>query len=357
MQTIHAAHRSSLIASAARGFDALRSCPQRAHAVSKEMIQLQTQVQQLLDMVQRLQTTMDTRFAVLQNLAQQTADQATQMSATVNALQQKLAHAERCAERQAGHQFRAGAVAERLSGRAEDAHREAGQVDPGPADTDRRTCRRSLRPRSRADKLVRRPWALQDREAHALCPRPVAQAPPLDQTYQAAVSDFNAAKYQLASSEFQDVIHYYPLDPMAGNAQFYLGEIAYRQKNYDDAMKDYNVVLEQYSGSPKAAAAQLHKGMALIETGKRDAGIHELRSLIQRHPQTPEAATGAGQAEWDGRADQPPVTRLMGRKKSLAFAGLFYCARGRESSICEAAISARTKALDAAQESGRRRQR
>jgi len=41
-------------------------------------------------MVQRLQTTMDTKFAVLQNLAQQTADQATQMNGTVTALQQKL---------------------------------------------------------------------------------------------------------------------------------------------------------------------------------------------------------------------------------------------------------------------------
>jgi SMC interacting uncharacterized protein involved in chromosome segregation len=64
--------------------------PVRAHAASKEMIALQTQVQQLLDMVQRIQSTLDSRFGVLQNLAQQTADQATQMSATVNALQQKI---------------------------------------------------------------------------------------------------------------------------------------------------------------------------------------------------------------------------------------------------------------------------
>ena len=64
--------------------------PVRAHAASKEVIQLQTQVQQLLDMVQRIQSTLDTKFGVLQNLAQQTADQATQMSATVTALQQKI---------------------------------------------------------------------------------------------------------------------------------------------------------------------------------------------------------------------------------------------------------------------------
>ena len=68
----------------------LASAPVRAHAVSKEIIELQTQVQQLLDMVQRIQSTLDTRFGVLQNLAQQTADQAKQMNSTVNDLQQKL---------------------------------------------------------------------------------------------------------------------------------------------------------------------------------------------------------------------------------------------------------------------------
>src|ERR1035441_5994862 len=70
----------------------LVSLPAPARAASKDqMIELQTQVQQLLDMVQRLQSTMDSRFAVLQHLAEQTADNANQMSSTVNALQQKIA--------------------------------------------------------------------------------------------------------------------------------------------------------------------------------------------------------------------------------------------------------------------------
>ena len=119
---------------------------------------------------------------------------------------------------------------------------------------------------------------------------PVSQAPPLEQTFQSAMRDYNAAKYKLAASEFQDVIHYYPLDNMAGTAQYYLGEIAYRQKNYDDAVKAYNAVLEGFSGNSKAPAAQLHKGLSLIEMNRREAGIQELRSLIRRYPQTPEAA-------------------------------------------------------------------
>src|SRR5579871_4039195 len=61
-----------------------------AHAVAKEIVELQTQVQQLLDMVQRLQSTLDTRFGVLQHLVEQTADTANQMTQTVNSLQQKI---------------------------------------------------------------------------------------------------------------------------------------------------------------------------------------------------------------------------------------------------------------------------
>ena len=102
--------------------------------------------------------------------------------------------------------------------------------------------------------------------------------------------DYNAARYDVAAGEFQDVLHFYPLDDLAGNANFYLGEIAYRQQNYADAIKSYNAVLEGFAGSSKAPAAQLRKGLALLQEGKKDAGIHELRLLIQRHPQTPEAA-------------------------------------------------------------------
>ena len=80
------------------------------------------------------------------------------------------------------------------------------------------------------------------------------------------------------------------MDDMAGSAQFYLGEIAYRQQNYADAIKAYNAVLEGFSGNSKAPAAQLRKGLALLQLGKKDAGIRELRLLIQRHPQAPEAS-------------------------------------------------------------------
>ena len=117
-------------------------------------------------------------------------------------------------------------------------------------------------------------------------------APPVDQLYQSALRDYNSAKYNIASSEFGDVIRYYPQDALAGNAQFYLGEINYRQGKYAAAVKNYDAVLEQYSGNAKAPAAELRKGQSLIEMGQKDAGVRELRTLVQRYPQTPEAQEG-----------------------------------------------------------------
>jgi TolA-binding protein len=274
--------RRSLLATAAAAL-ILCFAPVRAHAVSKEMVQMQTQIQQLLDMVQRLQTTMDTKFAVLQNLAQQTADQATQMNGTVNALQQKL---NTQVDALNGKLDTSSGQVQSLNDSVDELKTRIAKLEKSIQDLQSQLQNvqpQGTAPGMPAGSVPNGPGAMNSAP-------PMNQTPPLEQTYQAALSDFNAAKYPLATSEFQDVLHYYPLDPMAGGAQFYLGEIAYRQKDYEEAVKNYDLVLEQFSGNAKAATAQLHKGLALIAMSKRDAGTHELRSLIQRHPQTPEAA-------------------------------------------------------------------
>jgi tol-pal system protein YbgF len=135
-----------------------------------------------------------------------------------------------------------------------------------------------------------------------------APAPPLQQTYQAALRDYNSAKYDLSNSEFSDVVKYYPQDDLAGNAHFYMGEIAYRQGKYSQAVKQYDVVLEQFAGNPKAPAAQLRKGESLLQSQQRDAGAQELRSLIQRYPQTPEAAEARSKLNGMGVRISPKPT-------------------------------------------------
>ncbi len=262
--------------------------PAQAQAASKEIIQLQTQVQQLLDMVQRLQSTMDSRFGVLQNLAQQTADSANQMNTAVTALQQKIAAQNDAVN---GKLDSAAGQTQSLNDSVDELKTRVDKLEKSIQDL-----QAQLQNMQSAPPAVAAPAAIPPANSAApvsappVAVRPVNQTPPLKETFQAALRDYNAAKYEVASGEFQDVLHYYPLDELAGTAQFYLGEIDYRHHKLSDAVKAYNAVLEGFPGNAKAPAAQLHKGMALLLMERKDAGIHELRLLIQRHPQTPEAA-------------------------------------------------------------------
>ncbi len=272
----------------------LASAPVRAHAVSKEIIELQTQVQQLLDMMQRLQSTMDTRFGVLQNLAQQTADEAKQMSVTVNALQQKI-NAEN--EAASGKVDTVSGQVMSMNDSVDELKTRIAKLDKAIQDMQAQLQNVQTQPQGAAmpngapGGVGGLPASGQAGGGQAPNMPQMSQTPPLQETFQSGLRDYNAGKYEVATGEFQDVLHYYPLDDLAGTAQFYLGEIAYQQKHYDEAVNAYNTVLEGFSGNPKAPAAQLHKGLALLALNKKDAGIHELRLLIQRHPRTPEAAS------------------------------------------------------------------
>jgi TolA-binding protein len=289
------ATRRGLLAAAVLSFVFLPSAP-RAHAVAKEIVELQTQVQQLLDQVQRLQSTLDAKMGVLQHLAEQTADTANQMTATVNALQQKLN----------SQNDTTGGKLDTVSGQVQSLNDSVDELKARIAKLDKniqdlqtqlqnvqtppaQTQPGGTQPGAGATPGVAPAGGTAQGGPGAPATPGAQQAPPLQETIQAGERDFNAGKYDVAQGEFQDVVHYYPLDDLAGTAEFYLGEIAYQQKDYATAIADYNQVLEGFSGNAKAPAAQLHKGYALLAEDKREEGIHELRSLMQRHPQTPEA--------------------------------------------------------------------
>lgn len=277
-----------------------------AHAASKEIIELQTQVQQLLDMVQRLQSTVDSRFGVLQHLVEQSTDGVNQMTTAVNSMQQKI-NAQ--SEANSGKLDGVSGQVQSLNDSIDELKTRMGKLDKELQDV-----QSQLQTMQAQSTAAANPAGAQQGQpgtsqqpgipgqqsqpgagdngggAPQVPQQPQDQAPPLQDTYQSGLRDYNAARYDVAAGEFGDIVHYYPNDPLAGNAQFYLGEISYRQQKYRDAIKAYNQVLENFAGNPKAPAAQLRKGESLLQMGQREQGIHELRSLIQRYPQTPEAS-------------------------------------------------------------------
>ncbi|HYK37770.1 tetratricopeptide repeat protein [Alloacidobacterium sp.] len=261
-------------------------CPvPSAHAASKEMIQLQTQVQTLQDMLQRLQQTNDQRQAVMQHLIEQTADNVNRMSQSIDSMQQAM-------QTQSAN---TGKV-DQLSGQMQSMNDSIDELKSRVSNLNKtlQDIQAQLQNVNTQQAGGGQPATPNGQptpggtDANAAPAQP--QAPPVDQLYQGGLRDYNSAKYDVASGEFSDVLKYYPQDNLAGNAQFYLGEIAYRQGDYKTAIKNYDAVLEQFSGNPKVPAAQLRKGEAELATNQRDAGIRDLRNLIQRFPQTPEAA-------------------------------------------------------------------
>ena len=113
-------------------------------------------------------------------------------------------------------------------------------------------------------------------------------APSADTLYSNGLRDITSGKYDLARQEFQDYLKYYGDTDLASNAQYYLGEIAYSQKNYEQAVGEFDKVLNNYPKSFKLAPARLKKGMALIELGQKTSGVRELRDVIRRFPGTDE---------------------------------------------------------------------
>jgi tol-pal system protein YbgF len=255
-----------------------------AHAVAKEIVELQTQVQQLLDMMQRLQSTMDTKFAVVQHLAEQTGDQANRMTEAVANLQKQLNTEEQSAS---GKSDAVSGQMQSLNDSVDELKSRIAKLDKSIQDLQTQL-QQMQAPPAPGGAPGAAPEGQPGAQGAGGTPQS-SQAPPLQDTYQSALRDFSAGRYPVAAGEFQDVIHYYPLDDLAGSAKFYLGEIAYQQQKYDEAVNQYNAVLEAFSGNAKAPAAQLHKGYSLLAMNKKDQGVRELRLLIQRYPQTPEA--------------------------------------------------------------------
>lgn len=247
-----------------------------AFGVSKEIVQLQTQVQDLQDQMTKMNTSFNERMGVMRNLLEQSTD-------NMNRLTQQMDTLTRTLQQQ---QNDAGGRTDQVSGQIQSLHDSVDELKARVA-----AISKKLDDMAQQSQNLNTTAAASPNGAVPTGPAqpPVNQAPPADVLYNNALRDYNSAKYDLASGEFADFMKFYADNDLAGNAQFYIADIEYRQGNFDAAVKDYDKVLEQYPSGNKAPAAQLKKGFALLELGQREAGTRELRSLVNRYPRSIEA--------------------------------------------------------------------
>ncbi|MGI4852547.1 MAG: tetratricopeptide repeat protein [Janthinobacterium lividum] len=268
----------------------LLAAPSPLFAVNKDMIQLQTQMQQLLDQVARLQQSNDERMGVQRDLIQQTIDSVNKMSVLMDAMQRQVRTQSdatgKGVEQVSGQMQSLNDSVDELKARLGRIEKTLGDLQSSQQSINARIDTPAAAPVS---DIANTPAPIT--RAGRGTPAPAAPAaPPVEDLYRTAFGDYNGAKYTVAAAEFNDVIKYYPDANFAGNSYFYLGEIEYKAGRYAAASKFYDKVGEQYPGNPKIPVAQLRKGESLLALKQNDAGVRELRSLIQRYPNSQEAS-------------------------------------------------------------------
>ncbi len=115
--------------------------------------------------------------------------------------------------------------------------------------------------------------------------------PPLseDEIYRMAKQAFDQGDAKTAKKKFSELIERYPKSERADNAQFWLGEIYYREKWYEKAILEYQKVIENYPKGNKVPASLLKQGLAFFNLGDKANARLILEELIRKYPKTNEA--------------------------------------------------------------------
>jgi len=102
--------------------------------------------------------------------------------------------------------------------------------------------------------------------------------------WQNAFRDYSSGRDELAMMEFNDYLKYFPQSENAASAQYYIGQIYDRAKQYEDAAQAFDAVLERYPDNPKTPDALYYKGVDLMKGGHRADAAGEFKDFLARYP-------------------------------------------------------------------------
>jgi tol-pal system protein YbgF len=94
--------------------------------------------------------------------------------------------------------------------------------------------------------------------------------------------------YAGAEIAFRQVVDSFPNDPLAANAQYWLGETYYVRGQYKNAADAFLKGYKKYKSGDKAPDTLLKLGMSLAELGQKDAACSTLVELQTKYPSAPE---------------------------------------------------------------------
>lgn len=125
--------------------------------------------------------------------------------------------------------------------------------------------------------------------------QPTAETPTSSDTaaYQNAFKLLSHKKLGQARTAFLAYLKNHPEGQFVPNAYYWLGEIAYADKEYNDAMTAFETVVTQFPASNKVADAKLKIGMVHMEMGKKEVARIDFMQVKKTYPDSTAAQLAA----------------------------------------------------------------
>lgn len=102
--------------------------------------------------------------------------------------------------------------------------------------------------------------------------------------YDLALGKLRLGAYEEAQKDLKQFLSLFPKDRLAGNAQYWLGETYYVQRNYKEATAAFLTGYTDYADSVKAPDSLLKLGMTLLVLGEKKTGCDAFAELSARFP-------------------------------------------------------------------------
>lgn len=109
-------------------------------------------------------------------------------------------------------------------------------------------------------------------------------SPQAQSAYDQAYNAYTQRNYRAASEGFEQFLQRHPTDPLAGSAQFWLGEAAFTGGEYRKAADLFLKTTTNYPDNEKAAESMLKLGISLKRLGENDAACGTFSELGKRYP-------------------------------------------------------------------------
>jgi tol-pal system protein YbgF len=107
--------------------------------------------------------------------------------------------------------------------------------------------------------------------------------------YDAAYQDLTRGNHGLAILGFQEVLAKYPTSELADNAQYWIGESYYAQKDFKQAMSEFQKTVQAYPQGDKVPAALYKTALCQQQLGDKAGARTTLQGLVEKYPQSEEA--------------------------------------------------------------------